>query len=79
MTPISAGRFRAGLAKQVNDVLVARDGEEAVRLWRDSGADLVIADIYMPKKGGLQVIRELQADSPSTPVIAMTDAGAQRI
>jgi two-component system chemotaxis response regulator CheY len=63
------------LTKAGYDVLEARDGEEAIQLWRDLGADLVIADIYVPKKSGLQVIKELQAQSPSPPVIAMTDGG----
>jgi DNA-binding NtrC family response regulator len=63
------------LTKAGYDVLGARDGEEAIRLWHDQGADLVIADIYMPKKSGLQVIKELQAHSPSPPVIAITDGG----
>lgn len=63
------------LSKAGYDVLGARDGEEAIQLWRDQGADLVIADILMPKKSGLQVIKELQAHSPSPPVIAMTDGG----
>lgn len=66
------------LTKVGYQVLQARDGEEAIRVWRDSGADLVIVDIWMPKKGGLQVVRELQAHSPSTPVIAMTDGGRSR-
>jgi DNA-binding NtrC family response regulator len=66
------------LTKVGYEVLQARDGEEALRVWRDSGADLVIVDIWMPKKGGLQVVRELQAHSPSTPVIAMTDGGRSR-
>lgn len=66
------------LTKAGYEVLQARDGEEATRLWRDSGADLVIVDIWMPKKGGLQVLRELRAHSPSTPVIAMTDGGRSK-
>jgi len=66
------------LTKVGYEVRQARDGEEATRLWRDSGADLVIVDIWMPKKGGLQVLRELRAHSPSTPVIAMTDGGRSR-
>jgi DNA-binding NtrC family response regulator len=63
------------LTKAGYSVVGARDGEEAIQLWRAQGADLVIADIYMPKKGGLQVIKELQAHRPSPPVIAMTDGG----
>lgn len=70
--------LQIGLSKAGYDVVEARDGEEAIRHWRDEGADLVIADIYMPRKGGLQVIRELQAESPSTPVIAMTDGGRSK-
>ena len=63
------------LTKAGYEVSEARDGEEAIRLWREGRADLVIADIYMPKKSGLELIKELRAESPSTPVIAMTDGG----
>jgi DNA-binding response OmpR family regulator len=67
-----------GLGKAGYDVFEARDGEEATLLWQNMGADLVIADIHMPKKSGLELIRELQAQSPSTPVIAMTDGGRSK-
>ena len=70
--------LQIGLGKAGYDVLEARDGEEATRLWHDTGADLVIADIHMPKKSGLELIRELRALSPSTPVIAMTDGGRSK-
>jgi CheY-like chemotaxis protein len=35
-------------------------------------ADLVIASIYMPKHVGAQMVRELQAAHPDTPVIAIS-------
>lgn len=56
-------------------VTEARDGAEAMRLLREQGADLVITDIHMPDKNGLEVILELRAHSRSTPIIAMTDGG----
>jgi DNA-binding response OmpR family regulator len=56
-------------------VIEAKDGKEAMRLWRDQGADLVITDIHMPDKNGLEVIMELRAFSRSIPIIAMTDGG----
>jgi CheY-like chemotaxis protein len=59
---------RAGYA-----VLEARDGREAMRLWQAQGADLVITDLYMPDKDGLEVIKEVRVQSPSTPIIAITD------
>lgn len=60
------------------EVLQARDGEEATYLWRQSGPDLIIADIHMPRKSGLLLMEELQANSASTRVIAMTDGGPAR-
>jgi len=35
-------------------------------------ADLVIASVYMPKCGGAQLLREVQAAHPGTPVIAIS-------
>lgn len=61
---------RAGYA-----VLEARDGDEAMRLWRDQPADLVITDLHMPQKNGLELILELRGWSPATPIIAITDGG----
>lgn len=34
----------------------ARHGHEAMRLWRDHGADLVVTDLYMPDKEGLEAV-----------------------
>ena len=63
------------LSKAGYEVLEARDGEEATRLWRETGADLIITDIYMPNKTGLQLIMELRGNNSSIPVIAMSDGG----
>jgi CheY-like chemotaxis protein len=60
------------------EVLQARDGEEATRLWHEAAPDLVIADIHMPKKSGLLLIQDIRDHSPSTPVIIMTDGGPAR-
>jgi len=35
-------------------------------------ADLVIVDVYMPRRGGLSRLRELQAANPQTPIIAIS-------
>jgi CheY-like chemotaxis protein len=57
------------------EVIQARDGDEATRLWHETGPDLVIADIHMPRKSGLLLIEDLRAHSAATPIIAMTDGG----
>ena len=56
-------------------VIQAADGTEAITLWRDQGADLVITDLHMPKKDGIQTIVELLTHTPGIPIIAMSGGG----
>ena len=56
----------------------ARDGQEALRLWRDEGSDLVITDLHMPEKNGIETILELLTHSPGTRIIAMSGGGQTR-
>jgi DNA-binding NtrC family response regulator len=57
------------------EVMAARDGNEAVRLWRDHGGDLVITDLHMPEKDGIQTIIELLSHTPGARIIAMSGGG----
>jgi DNA-binding NtrC family response regulator len=59
-------------------VTQARDGLEALRLWRDQGSDLVITDLHMPEKNGIETILELLTHSPGTRIIAMSGGGQTR-
>ena len=70
--------LQIGLGKAGYEVIEARDGEKAARLWRETGVDLIIADIYMPNKSGLQLIMELRAHNSTIPVIAMSDGGQSK-
>jgi CheY-like chemotaxis protein len=63
------------LSRAGYQVLEARDGNEAVSLWRDQGADLVITDLHMPKKDGIQTIIELMSHTPGIRIIAMSGGG----
>jgi CheY-like chemotaxis protein len=59
------------------EVITASDGAEAVRRWRElNGGDLVILDILMPQKDGLETIIELKTHSPGVPIIAMSGGGS---
>ncbi len=44
------------------EVLVANDGEEAIRRIRADQPDLVLLDVMMPKKSGFEVCQEIKAD-----------------
>jgi DNA-binding NtrC family response regulator len=63
------------LSRAGYEVVQAVDGSEAVRLWRESRADLVITDLHMPNKDGIQTIVELLTHSPGVPIIAMSGGG----
>jgi CheY-like chemotaxis protein len=70
--------LKVALNKAGFDVRAAPDGDQAGSLWREWGPDLIISDIHMPRKSGLLLMEELQANHASTRVIAMTDGGPQR-
>jgi DNA-binding NtrC family response regulator len=63
------------LSKAGYEVAQAADGSEAVRLWRDQGGDLVITDLHMPEKDGIETIIELLSHSPGIRIIAMSGGG----
>jgi DNA-binding response OmpR family regulator len=63
------------LSKAGYRVTQARDGLEALRLWRDHGGDLVITDLHMPEKNGIETIVELLTHTPGVPIIAMSGGG----
>jgi len=57
-------------------VFLAHDGYEALELLQHQRAWLVIADVNMPGKGGLDLLRELRASGNSIPVVIMTAYGS---
>jgi DNA-binding response OmpR family regulator len=62
------------LSRSGYEVVVARDGEEALRLAREKQPDLAVLDWMMPKASGLEVLRALRADeeTASIPVLMLT-------
>jgi DNA-binding response OmpR family regulator len=57
------------------EVAEAPDGKEGLRLQRANPADLVVLDILMPEKEGIEVIMDLRRDFPHTKIIAMSGGG----
>jgi DNA-binding response OmpR family regulator len=53
-------------------VLTAPDGEEGVTLINQQKPDLIIMDVMMPRKDGLQACREIRMAGISTPLILLT-------
>jgi DNA-binding response OmpR family regulator len=53
-------------------VLTASDGEQGVSLISQQKPDLIIMDVMMPRKDGLQACREIRVAGISTPLILLT-------
>jgi len=51
---------------------IAPDGEEALRLVRETHPDLVVLDSDMPKRTGLEVLRAIDAEMPEVEVVMFT-------
>jgi CheY-like chemotaxis protein len=54
------------------DVDLAEDGDTAVRRYRERPADIVLMDLYMPRKNGIAAIQELCAEFPGVVIVAMS-------
>ena len=50
----------------------AADGEEAVRVAADVSPDVVVMDVIMPKKDGVEACREIMESAPETRVVMLT-------
>jgi len=50
----------------------ASDGHEAMRMIKNQPCDVVLLDITMPDKSGLDVLKELHAESPRLPVLVLS-------
>lgn len=58
-----------------HEVVPAADGNEALARQRETPADLVLVDIFMPEKEGIETIIELRQSFPRLPIIAMSGGG----
>jgi len=59
-------------AKDIKVIGQASDGEEACRLYDKLSPDILVLDLRMPKKDGLQAVNELMSRIPKPRIIVMT-------
>ncbi|MGD9546065.1 MAG: response regulator [Candidatus Krumholzibacteriia bacterium] len=57
------------------EVVEAGDGCQAVALYDPDTIDLVITDIVMPEKEGIETIREIKSNNPQAKIIAISGGG----
>lgn len=60
----------------------APEGETAVNKIHEGGFDLILLDIMLPKKDGLQILKETKANPPAKangPIVVLTNIGQDAI
>lgn len=60
----------------------AADGESAINKIHEGGYDLILLDIMLPKKDGLQILKENKmtpSTNPNGPIVVLTNIGQDAI
>ena len=73
------GAIRLVLESAGYEVLEAGDGNAGLRLHREPGADLLVVDLFMPERDGLEVIRAVRAEAPQAKIIAMSGGSSLQL
>ena len=68
--------LQRGLRSHGFDVVAAADGVTGTEQALAGGVDLVVLDIMLPARDGLQVLKTVHESKPTLPVIALTARGA---
>lgn len=69
--------LRSSLAAHRYEVRVAADGEAAIDTFHDSKPDLIITDLSMPEKNGIELCREIRKIS-NVPIIVLSVKGEEK-
>lgn len=57
----------------------ASDGREAVKLFESLRPDMVLLDLVMPEKCGLEALRSIRSRCDQTPVVVCSGLGQERL
>lgn len=74
--PLMRQTVRTALEKAGHEVEEAQDGNEGLRKFAELKPDLVITDIIMPDREGVETIGEMRRLAPDAPIIAISGGGS---
>ena len=77
--PIDRRLAAAVLEKGGMETQFAGNGKEALERLSETKIDLVLTDMQMPEMDGLELVEQIKADFPATPVILMTAHGSEEL
>lgn len=67
--------LRRTLRREGYTVMEAAEGGEGIKVLKDQPVDVVLVDLFMPGKEGLETITELRRSHPGIKIIAMSGGG----
>jgi two-component system, OmpR family, alkaline phosphatase synthesis response regulator PhoP len=75
--PSIAIGLRINLESEGYVVHLAEDGEEGLELARTVDPDLIVLDVMLPKRNGLEVLHDLRAEGRTMPIIILSAKAAE--
>ena len=61
------------------DIVEAQDGNQAVEMYKSESPDLVIMDITMPDKDGIEALQEIKQFDPNSNVVMCSALGQEKL
>lgn len=77
--PIITSLLEEAFRKDGYECQVAEDGDEGLKIFESFKPQVVVTDLKMPKRSGLQVLKDIKAISPETQVLIMTGYGTEEL
>ena len=71
--------FRSAFERAGAGVLEAADGDECLRVAEETTPDLVVLDLYMPKRDGFSTLAALREQNPDLPVVMVSAIAAVEV
>lgn len=66
------------LAQAKYEIIEAGNGEEGLKMFLAHRPDIIITDLLMPEKEGIETIREIRRTAPTVPILAASGGGDTR-
>ena len=77
--PAMRSTLRRILERDGHEVREAEDGDRGIRTFRAQPTDIVITDVLMPGKEGIETIVELREEAPEVRILVISGGGSMRV
>jgi len=67
-----ASLLKDAISEYFHSVIIAKDGEEGFKRFKENKPDIIITDIMMPKINGLEMTKKIKEDDEQIPIIILS-------